>query len=43
MSKYRTNYTPAPLEPAPGTLAIYMGAAAMLVVLYSITIVLFTF
>jgi len=36
------NMTPAPLEPEPSTLAIYMGAAAMLVVLYVITIVLFT-
>ena len=45
MSKYRMHYIdlrPAPLEPAPSTLAIYIGAAAMLVVLYIITIVLFT-
>jgi hypothetical protein len=40
MNKYRTNYTPEP--PEPSTLVIYIGAAAMLVVLYVITIVLFT-
>ena len=33
---------PAPLEPAPSTLTIWLGAAAMLVVLYIITIVLFS-
>jgi len=41
MNKYRTNYKPASLEPS--SLAIWAGAAAMLVVLYVITIVLFTF
>jgi hypothetical protein len=45
MSKYRFHYIdlrPALLEPEPGTLALWLGAAAFVVVLYSITFVLFS-
>ena len=45
-NKHRLHYIdmrPAPVKPDPSTLAIWIGAAAFVVVLYIVTFVLFTF
>lgn len=44
MSKTRLHYIdmrPEPIKPEPSTLAIWLGAAAMLAVVYILTFVLF--